>query len=237
MFGRKYNLRPTGYVYGNGRSVFRLVAARDFENSRCGMVREGTQGGVVASNKNLSHEGGAWVGYDGVVLDDSRIEGDAYVKGQVTGQSKVTGCAYIDGRADVADSYIGGDTIIGDGTFVHVLCCLIEGNRATVRQGATIKECLVAGNVVISNEANVRLRKITGVGAYPNIDTAASWERRAVHDRAMKSCRFETIVKVEFYRMLTAKIGPLPEETIRAYDESAMYHRLPPSGHCSLDLK
>ena len=63
--GEKYEVRPE-----NG--MLRIVALKNF-----GVIKKGNIGGLVESEKNLSHYGDAWVYVDAWVSGDAQVSGDA----------------------------------------------------------------------------------------------------------------------------------------------------------------
>ena len=66
----------------NGHTLHRIKAVRDFD-----CVKAGNLGGFIESEKNLNHDGDAWVTDsawifgDAVVSDSARVTGDAVVSG------------------------------------------------------------------------------------------------------------------------------------------------------------
>lgn len=65
---KKYRLTNEKITIG-GRTLYRIQALRDF-----GDVKEGEFGGWIESEKNLSHEGSAWI------YGDTWVSGDADIK-------------------------------------------------------------------------------------------------------------------------------------------------------------
>ena len=83
----------------NGHTLHRIKAVRDFD-----CVKAGDLGGFIESEKNLDHDGDAWVTGDAVVSGDAWVTGDAVVTGSahVTGDARVTGSAQVTSNADFA---------------------------------------------------------------------------------------------------------------------------------------
>ncbi len=71
---KKYRLTDEKIIVGC-RTLYRIQALRDF-----GDVKEGEFGGWIESEKNLSHEGSAWVSGDARVSGDAWVSGDADIK-------------------------------------------------------------------------------------------------------------------------------------------------------------
>lgn len=65
---KKYRLTNEKIIVGC-RTLYRIQALRDF-----GDVKEGEFGGWIESEKNLSHEGNAWVYGDACVYGDADIK-------------------------------------------------------------------------------------------------------------------------------------------------------------------
>ncbi len=101
---KKYKLGEKDETTG----LYRIIALRDFVG-----VAAGELGGLIASEDNLSQEGGCWV-YgaaqvcgDALVCDDARVSGDALVHGN----ARVHGNALVCGTARVCgDARVYGDT-------------------------------------------------------------------------------------------------------------------------------
>lgn len=103
---KKYRLTDEKIIVGC-RTLYRIQALRDF-----GDVKEGEFGGWIESEKNLSHEGDAWVS------GNARVYGDADIKttGDICSMSGF-GSEY---RTTTAFRTKNGD--------VHVTCGCFYGN-------------------------------------------------------------------------------------------------------------
>ena len=78
----KYEILKDEFIEFDGRKLYRIKALKDFHN-----VKEGEFGGYIEYERNLSHEGDAWV-YGNArvygnawVYDNARVSGDAWVSG------------------------------------------------------------------------------------------------------------------------------------------------------------
>jgi hypothetical protein len=71
---KKYRLTDEKILVGC-RTLYRIQALRDF-----GDVKEGEFGGWIESEKNLSHEGSAWISGDARVSGNAWVYGDADIK-------------------------------------------------------------------------------------------------------------------------------------------------------------
>ena len=94
----KYEILKDEFIEFAGRKLYRIRALKDFHN-----VKKGKVGGYIASERNLSHEGEAWVYGNACVSGDARISDDAWVYGdaQVYGDAWVSGNAQVYGNARV----------------------------------------------------------------------------------------------------------------------------------------
>lgn len=71
---KKYRLTNEKIIVGC-RTLYRIQALRDF-----GDVKEGEFGGWIESEKNLSHEGSAWIYGNAWVYGNAQVYGDADIK-------------------------------------------------------------------------------------------------------------------------------------------------------------
>lgn len=97
---KKYMLTDD-MIMVNGRTFYRIVALKDF-----GLVKAGMLGGYIESEKNLSHEGEAWVYENACVGGNAKVYGDAKVdrNALVFGNVKIYGNAKIHGNAHANDN-------------------------------------------------------------------------------------------------------------------------------------
>lgn len=115
---RKYRLTDEEIIVGC-RTLYRIQALRDF-----GDVKEGEFGGWIESEKNLSHEGSAWVSGNALVYGNARVYGNAQVSGDA--DIKTTGdiCS-MSGFGSEYRTTTAFRTKNGD---VHVTCGCFYGN-------------------------------------------------------------------------------------------------------------
>ena len=91
----------------NGTTLKRIRALVSF-----GDVVKGEVGGFIKDEKNLSHNGNAWVTGDARVTGNAWVDGNAWVAGDacvtgnawVTGDARVTDNACVAGNAEVTDN-------------------------------------------------------------------------------------------------------------------------------------
>ena len=74
----KYELLLDESIEVLGQKLFRVRAKASFS-----YIHEGETGGYVASEKNLSQEGNAWVFENATVFGNARVFGDARVGGHI----------------------------------------------------------------------------------------------------------------------------------------------------------
>jgi hypothetical protein len=98
MTKKKYMLDKTDKIRKNGKTLYRIVALRDF-----GDVKAGDKGGYIRKESNLSQEGDCWV-YDGAyVFDNAHVNTYARVRDQavVSGEAVVGDCGGVRGGSDL----------------------------------------------------------------------------------------------------------------------------------------
>ena len=112
---KKYELTEETKVIG-GKTLFRIRALRSF-----GGIKAGDLGGFIENERNLSHEGNAWVGDNAQVGGDAWVGGNAQVGGnaRVGGNAKVSDNARVGGNARVdGDARVGGYAWVGGNAWV-----------------------------------------------------------------------------------------------------------------------
>ena len=72
--GKKYELLKNDCINYKGRTLYRIIALRDF-----GYVCEGEVGGYVQSEDNLSHNGDCWVFDNAKVFNSAKIHDNATI--------------------------------------------------------------------------------------------------------------------------------------------------------------
>lgn len=84
----------------HGKTLYRIKSLIDFGN-----VTQGTLGGFIEKESNLSHDGNAWICDDGCVYDNAKVFGNAevYDNAKVYGNARVGGNTCVHGDADVCD--------------------------------------------------------------------------------------------------------------------------------------
>ena len=121
---KKYELTKETKVIG-GKTLFRIRALRSF-----GDIKAGDLGGFIENERNLSHEGNAWVGDNAQVGGNAQVSGDAWVDGDAW----VNGDGLINSNNDyLCEKGLGSHNRSAsffkckDG-HIHVLCGCFSGN-------------------------------------------------------------------------------------------------------------
>lgn len=129
---RKYDFAGETKEF-SGHTLHRIRAVRDIETPQ-GIVKSGCLGGWVESEKNLSHDGGAWVGEEAMVYGNALVDENASARwfsqvcddAIITGNAMLIGSARIFGRACVMDNVevywdnqFCGDTMVSDAVYDH----------------------------------------------------------------------------------------------------------------------
>lgn len=87
---KKYEILKTNTYNMNGKTLYRIIAIRNF-----GDIKKGEIGGFVESERNLSHNGNCWIHDDAKVYEKAKVYEDAqiYNHSMVYGKAKVYGHA------------------------------------------------------------------------------------------------------------------------------------------------
>lgn len=110
---KKYELIEDSFIEYPARKLYRIRALRDFGN-----VKAGDIGGYIEEEKNLSHEGNAWVGDDAQISCGASVTVDAQVYGnaKLFGNAVVTGKAQVCGDTQMCSVRVWGEALMrGDG--------------------------------------------------------------------------------------------------------------------------
>lgn len=133
---QKYEILKDETKAAVSQPAYRIRALRDIPEHK---VKVGDLGGYVEGEHNLAHEGGAWVANEAMVVDRSRVMGNALARDY----SIISGHTILDDEA-----VVGGFTTTKDHT-------IVRGN-ARVRGGSTLEDTvLVEGNVDIRQTLNL----------------------------------------------------------------------------------
>ena len=142
----KYEILKDEFIEFDGRKLYRIRALKDFHN-----VKKGKVGGYIASERNLSHEGEAWVYGNACVSGDARISDDAWVYGnaRVSGNVRVSDDARVYGDARVSgNACVSGDARVSGNAQVY-------GNACVYGDAQVYGNAQVAGNAQVLNRHSV----------------------------------------------------------------------------------
>ncbi|ENA5783568.1 hypothetical protein ABGK36_003168 [Escherichia coli] len=163
--GKKYELLKDQTVFFDGVTLYRIRALRDIPWRG---VKAGDLGGWVASERNLSQRGDAWVYGDAKVSGDARVFGDAQVhdkavisgNARISDRAQISGKACIRGRVQVCGSALVRDRAMVYGNAIVMGEALVEGaaeifDNAVVCDDATVKDAYVRDQVIVAGNACV----------------------------------------------------------------------------------
>ena len=110
---KKYELTGNFIIDFLGHKLFQIKALISF-----GSVKEGELGGWIEGEKNLDHNGNAWVYGNARVSGNARVYGDAQVYGdaRVSGNARVYGDAWVSSNARVS----GNARVYGDADYTII---------------------------------------------------------------------------------------------------------------------
>ena len=178
----------TGEVKYIGRKILhRIRAVRDIPEYE---IKSGDMGGWLETEKNLSHNGSAWVTDSAVVMDAAFVTGDA----RVMDSALVMGNARVMGAARVMDeAFVTGDARVTDSARVTGLSlvagnALVMGNARVMDSARVTGLPLVAGNALVMENARVMgVARVTGAACV----RGAAWVTGNAH--IMNSADYITI--------------------------------------------
>ena len=148
----KYEILKDEFIELDGRKLYQIKALKDFRD-----VKEGEFGGYIESERNLSHEGDAWVSGDARVCDNARVCGNARVYGdaQVSGNACVCGNAWVYGNTQVSgDARVAGKACVSGDARVYG-DAWVSGNTQIYGDAQVYGDAWVYGNAQVSGNAQV----------------------------------------------------------------------------------
>ena len=160
----KYEILKDEFIEFDGRKLYRIRALKDFHN-----VKKGKVGGYIASERNLSHEGEAWVYGNACVSGDARISDDAWVYGNacVSGDARISDDARVYGNACVyGDAWVYGNACVSGDARVSGDACVygdaqvygnvwVSGNAQVYGNACVYGDAQVYGNAQVAGNAQV----------------------------------------------------------------------------------
>ena len=155
---KKYELVLDDSIEFSGQKLFRIRALTDFYN-----VKAGDLGGYIQREKNLSHDGDAWVADNAKVYDSAQVTGDAKVCGEaeVYGRANVSGDAWVAGNAKISgDAEVSGNGMVWGNVQVYANAKIsgeaeVYGNAFVWGIAQVYGNAKVSGNAEICNNAKI----------------------------------------------------------------------------------
>ena len=142
---KKYEILKTNTYNMNGKTLYRIIAIRNF-----GDIKKGEIGGFVESERNLSHNGNCWIHDDAKVYEKAKVYGDAqiYDHSMVYGKAKVYGHAKLFKSSLVTENakIYGSSCLTGFTAIRHKV--RIYGN-AKIADAMISDKTKVYGNVIV----------------------------------------------------------------------------------------
>lgn len=133
---KKYELIADDTINVSGRTLYRIRALVDIGD----IVKAGDTGGYIENERNLSHDGNAWVYGNAKIYENAQVYGDA----SVCARSRIVGYAQVCG-----DAQVGGDAFV----YGNAMVC---GNAIVCGKALVCGDALVSGNVFVDGCAHVR---------------------------------------------------------------------------------
>ena len=192
---KKYELTEETKVIG-GKTLFRIRALRSF-----GDIKAGDLGGFIENERNLSHEGNAWVSGDARVDGNARVGGNARVDGnaRVGGDARVNGDAMVGGNAQVeGNAWVSGDARVEDNARVDG-DAWVDGNARVDGDAWVDGNAQVSGDGLINSNNDYLCEK--GLGSHNR--SASFFKCKDGHIHVLCGCfdgnldEFENKVKKE----------------------------------------
>ena len=161
---RKYEITTiTKQHYGH--TLFRIRALRSFND-----VKEGSIGGWIEKESNLSHDGNCWIYDDAKAFNSAKVYGNAKLYNEASIYDSAHVCdnvrvfnkvrihinARVYGNAVLRDNAIISDSAnVYDNTWICGSAC-VYGNAKVYDNAILDNTCVVSGNAVIFGEADIK---------------------------------------------------------------------------------
>ncbi|WP_249961123.1 polymer-forming cytoskeletal protein [Histophilus somni] len=154
MEGRKkYELVREDTVQVKGITLYRIKALIDFYK-----VRAGDLGGYIQDERNLSHDGNAWVADNAMVYDNARVLGNAKIQGNavVYNNAFVYDNAIVRDDTQVRDNAeVCEDAIISEEAWITENA-KVRGTSRVRGDGYVFGNAMLVGDVVVYGNAKIR---------------------------------------------------------------------------------
>jgi carbonic anhydrase/acetyltransferase-like protein (isoleucine patch superfamily) len=209
---RKYELTNETVEVG-GVKLYRIRAIRDIEGTS---FKEGTLGGFIESEKNLSHDGKCWIYGDAKVFGNAVVSENAHVDGnaQVCGNAQISGDSHIYGKAliDAAAVVSGYSFVYGN---AHVTCEAQILGRAKVKNiksktgEGDMSVVIMPSGARIYDKAEVTGRAIVRDYALVHGDVKLGGDARVYGDAELTcgDCQLNGDMLSEIEKFILASVG------------------------------
>lgn len=149
-------------VSGEDIELSQIQAVRDFQTAEGEMIEKDSLGGFIASESNLSHAAGCWVGDQGRVFENGRVVDNAliYDEAIVYGNAIVSGAALVENFVSVSDDAVvtGNAYLFGD--------AMVYG-QSRIKDNAVVGgDALVGGEAVIEKTGQIQGDQSVYQGVY-----------------------------------------------------------------------
>lgn len=179
---KKYKLTEESITF-NGKTLYRIEAVIDFSN-----IKKGQKGGFIETERNLSHDGNAWVGDNAIVCENANVSCYARVRGNasISGNAKISDGALVYGNVKVSgNAIIYGHSKVFDYAIVYGNAN-VSGYAQVSGYSSVSGNACVGGNALLRGYANVSdYAKVSG-NAWV-VDNASVFDKAKVSGKSMIS--------------------------------------------------
>lgn len=134
------------FIERYGRKYFRIKAVRDF-----GSITKETLGGYIEHEKNLSHDGNAWVSDEAIVGENALVCDNAVV----SGNARIIGDAKICGNARVSDEALVDEDAVICGNALICGIARVSNNAKVYGNVRVYNSAVIENNAIICGDAKV----------------------------------------------------------------------------------
>ncbi len=233
---QKYEMTDDAKIV-HGRRLHRIKALRDFDPEikalgDFGHVKAGELGGWIQSDKNLSHEGTAWVFGNACVMDLALVEDDACVcdSAMISEAARISGIANVKDYAIVTNCATISDWVtIRDRAFVGGNA-KIEGGVCVYGGASVYEDAHISGDARLFGDAYVYGK--TRIFGYALVGGRACVESAEIHGCAtlLDASRLIGCDSIEIYKpshCFTITVGriayPMCEMTFARMKDGNIY--------------
>ena len=148
---KKYALSDRGTRFDD-KTLYQIRAEIPF-----GKIQEGDLGGFIENEKNLTHEGNAWISGNAKVFGGAKVSGNARISGNadVSGNAKVFGNTRVSNSAWVyGDAKISGDARISGSAWVFG-SAWVSDNSWVYGDAKVSENARISGRTEVSGSAEI----------------------------------------------------------------------------------